>query len=44
MKKQQFESAGDRAGGEEKTCKDSWKTFVNPITALYRVESFFLSF
>ena len=42
MKKQaavRGEPVGDRAGrGEEKACKDSWKTFVNPITALYRVD------
>jgi hypothetical protein len=41
MKKQaavRGEPVGDRAGREEKACKDSWKTFVNPITALYRVD------
>jgi hypothetical protein len=42
MKKQaavRGEPVGDRAeSGEEKACKDSWKTFVNPIAALYRVD------
>jgi hypothetical protein len=32
------EPIGDRAGGEEKACKDSWKTFVNPMVALYRID------